>query len=49
MKGSRMRLRRKHQEYEPPYEHDRVLLFVCFLATSLIGYVLMNHVALLGA
>jgi hypothetical protein len=49
MKVSRMRLRRKHKEYEPPHEHDRLLLFVCFLAASLIGYVLMNHVALLGA
>jgi hypothetical protein len=44
-----MRFRRKHEEHADPHEHDRFLLFLCFLATSLIGYVLMNHVALLGA
>jgi hypothetical protein len=49
MKVARMRLRRKHEEQRESKEHDRFLMFLCFLAASLIGYVLMNHIALLGA
>jgi hypothetical protein len=43
-----MRFRRNHREHEEPRGYDRFLLFVCFLATSLIGYFLMNYVAFLG-
>jgi hypothetical protein len=36
------------EEYSPPHRHDRFIMFVCFLTSALIGYVLTNHVALLG-
>ena len=48
LKVSEMRLGRKHEDYEEPHRRDGFLLFVCFLVTSLVGYVLMNYVALLG-
>ncbi len=39
----------KHkEEVEELHEHDKFLLFLSFLATALVGYVLTNHVALLG-
>jgi hypothetical protein len=44
-----MRFLKKHgQEFEEPHKHERFMLFLCFLATALAGYVVMNHVALLG-
>jgi hypothetical protein len=29
-------------------KHERFLMFLCFLTSALIGYILTNHVALLG-
>ena len=43
-----MRFLKKHEEFEEPHKHEQLLMFLCFLATALIGYVLTNHVALLG-
>ena len=45
-----MRFLKKHDEgFEEPHKHEHFMMFLCFLATALVGYVLMNHVALLGA
>ncbi|HLC00649.1 MAG TPA: hypothetical protein VJL33_04970 [Candidatus Bathyarchaeia archaeon] len=43
-----MRLFKKTEEYQEPHKHERFLIFLCFLTTALIGYVLTNHVSLLG-
>ncbi len=39
----------KHKDKaEESHEHDKFLLFLSFLATAIIGYLISNHVALLG-
>ena len=43
-----MRGKDKKENWEKPHKHEHILLFACFLASSLIGYFLMNHFALLG-
>jgi hypothetical protein len=43
-----LRLTEKDEEFEEPHKHEKFLLFLCFLGSALIGYVLTNHVALLG-
>ena len=43
-----MRLFKEAKEYEETNKHERLLMFICFLAASLVGYLLTNHVALLG-
>ncbi|MGD6932827.1 MAG: hypothetical protein ACQCN5_01305 [Candidatus Bathyarchaeia archaeon] len=30
------------------HKYDGFLIFLCFLGSSLVGYVIMNHLALLG-
>jgi hypothetical protein len=30
------------------HKHDGFLIFACFLGSALVGYVIMNHFALLG-
>ena len=30
------------------HKHDGFLIFACFLGSALVGYLLMNHFALLG-
>ena len=44
-----LRSSKKNKEYDEPHKNERFLLFLCFLASALIGYFLTNHVALLGA
>jgi hypothetical protein len=39
----------KDEEFKEPNKHERFLLFLCFLASALIGYFLTSHIALLGA
>ncbi len=39
----------KDEEFEESHKHERFLLFLCFLASALIGYFLTNHVAIFGA
>jgi len=36
------------EEFEEEHKHERFLMFLCFLASALIGYFLTNHLALLG-
>jgi|GEM_PF-1754505 len=40
---------KKDEEFEEQHNHERFLLFLCFLASALIGYFLTNYVALFGA
>jgi len=40
---------RKSEEIKKPHKNERFLLFLCFLTSALIGYFLINHLALLGA
>ena len=39
----------RKEEIKKLYKNERFLLFLCFLTSALIGYFLINHVALLGA
>jgi len=41
----KMRLFKKHEEYEEPHKHEHFLTFLCFLVTALIGYFLTTYVA----
>ena len=36
------------EKKEKIYKHDPLLLFVCFLVGSIIGYLLTHQIALLG-
>lgn len=38
--------RSKKGEFEE-HNHDRLIMFACFLASALIGYFLTHHVALI--
>jgi predicted nucleic acid-binding Zn ribbon protein len=38
----------KSEEWKKSRRNERALMCLCFLASALIGYVLTNHVALLG-
>ena len=37
------------EEFSQPHKHEKLLIFFCFLATALIGYLLTHFVALMGA
>ena len=37
----------KFEGYEEPHKHDDVLMFVCFLGSGLLGYLLTQFVNLL--
>jgi hypothetical protein len=39
----------KHEKPEKNHKHEPLLLFLCFLASSIIGYLLTHQVALLSA
>jgi len=38
---------REHDQFEE-HKHDGFLVFACFLSSALVGYIIMNHFALLG-
>ena len=40
--------RPKKDEFEKEHKHDQLIMFACFLASALIGYILTHHVALFG-
>jgi len=40
---------KKREKTEKSHKHENLLLFLCFLTSSLIGYFLTHHVALFSA
>ena len=45
--GERMNDSKRKEEFRAIHKHERVMLFLCFLASALIGYLLNNYLALL--
>ena len=44
-----MKRKNNYEGFQPSHNHDRFLMFVCFLVGAVVGYFLTNHVWLLGA
>ncbi|MGB9842185.1 MAG: hypothetical protein ACPLKZ_05605 [Candidatus Bathyarchaeales archaeon] len=44
-----MRRPRKSEELKEPHKHEGFLLFLCFLSSALIGYILTHYFAIFGA